>query len=73
MKKDTEIQNPPSSRFPKIIRLPEVLNKTGLSRSSVYLKIKTGDFPSSFPLGMRARGWLDSEIDGWIEGRVSLR
>ncbi|MFH0782524.1 MAG: AlpA family transcriptional regulator [Pseudomonadota bacterium] len=73
MQKEAEIQTLPTTRFPKIIRLPEVLDKTGLSRSSVFLKIKNGEFPSSIPLGTRARGWLDSEINGWIQGRASLR
>jgi prophage regulatory protein len=73
MQEITEFQTHPRPRSPKIIRLPQVLDKTGLSRSSVFLKIKNGQFPSSIPLGPRARGWLDLEIDGWIQDRASLR
>jgi prophage regulatory protein len=55
----------------KILRLPAVKEMTGLSRSSVYGKIGTGDFPKPISLGARAVGWLESEIDGWIERKVA--
>lgn len=51
----------------KVIRLPEVKNKTGLSRSSIYLRMSLGEFPLSISLGERAIGWLESDIDQWIE------
>lgn len=46
----------------KIIRLPEVLSLTGLSKSTVYSRIKEGVFPPSFSLGGKASGWLEGEI-----------
>jgi len=57
----------------KILRLPEVKQQTGLSRSSIYLRISQGLFPSPIPLGGRAVGWLESEIDEWIATRISER
>lgn len=54
-----------------IIRLPDVMARTGLSRSSVFLKVKTGDMPPPIKLGVRATGWVASEIDTWIEQRVA--
>lgn len=51
----------------KIIRLPEVKNKTGLSRSSIYLRISKGEFPQSIALGGRAVGWLEEDINQWLE------
>lgn len=49
-----------------IIRLPKVKAKTGLSRSTIYAKVRDGTFPKSVQLGARAVGWLELEVDGWI-------
>lgn len=51
----------------KFIRLPEVKSKTGLSRSSIYLRMSNGEFPQSISLGGRAVGWLESDINEWLE------
>jgi prophage regulatory protein len=56
-----------------ILRLPEVIKVTGLSRSSIYAMIDRGQFPKQITLGARAVGWLDSEIEAWIEKRAKLR
>lgn len=53
-----------------ILRLPEVKARTGLSRSTIYLRITEGDFPPSVSLGGRAVGWLESDIDQWLEEKV---
>jgi prophage regulatory protein len=50
----------------KIIRLPEVKDKTGLSRSTIYLRMSKGEFPSSISLGGRAVGWLESSVNEWL-------
>ena len=52
-----------------ILRLPQVKARTGLSRTSIYLRVKAGTFPAPISLGDRAVGWLDSNIDGWIAER----
>lgn len=54
----------------KVLRLPAVKDRTGLSRSSVYEKIATGHFPKPISLGARAVGWLESDIDAWIASRI---
>ena len=51
----------------KFIRLPEVKYKTGLSRSSIYLRMSNGEFPQSISLGSRAIGWLDADIEQWLD------
>jgi prophage regulatory protein len=56
----------------QIIRLPAVLTRTGLSRSSVYAAIGRNEFPASIPLGARAVGWLASDIDSWVQSRIHL-
>lgn len=54
----------------KILRLPAVKALTGYSRSSIYLKVSRGDFPKPISLGERAVGWLETEIDDWINDRI---
>ncbi|HCD5199874.1 TPA: AlpA family transcriptional regulator [Vibrio parahaemolyticus] len=51
----------------KIIRLPEVKEQTGLSRSTIYLQMSQGKFPRSLSLGARAVGWLQADIDQWLD------
>lgn len=57
----------------KILRLPEVMSLTGLSRSTIYLRISQDQFPQSVSLGPRAVGWLEAEVDAWLEARVAQR
>ncbi len=54
-----------------ILRLPTVKNRTGLSRSSIYLKISQDVFPRQIKIGARQAGWIESEIDSWIEQRIN--
>jgi prophage regulatory protein len=53
-----------------ILRLPKVKNRTGLSRSSIYLRVSQDRFPSPISLGGRAVGWIEEEIDQWIEKNI---
>jgi prophage regulatory protein len=55
----------------RILRLPEVQARSGLSRSTVYLRIAQGKFPRAVPLGSpQVVGWLESEIESWIAEQV---
>lgn len=54
-----------------ILRLPEVKSRTGLSRSTIYLRVAEGRFPPPISLGGRAVGWVESEVQGWVEARIS--
>jgi len=54
----------------KILRLPAVKASTGLSRSTIYLRIAEGTFPKPVNLGNRAVGWLESEIQDWLRQRI---
>lgn len=49
----------------KIYRLPEVMNMTGLSRSSIYLRVSTNEFPKPIKIGRRAVGWPEESIIAW--------
>jgi prophage regulatory protein len=43
-----------------------------LSRSTIYLRVAQGTFPKAVSLGARAVGWLESEVDEWLNARVEL-
>ena len=55
-----------------ILRRPEVEARTGLSRSTIYLKVAQGSFPKPVSLGPRAVGWVAAEIDAWLEKQVAI-
>ncbi len=54
----------PSPR--KIIRRDEVLDRTGLSKTGLYDRMETGEFPHQVQLGARAVGWYEDEVQDWI-------
>lgn len=56
-----------------IIRLPDVIRITGLSRAVIYQQISDGAFPKQIKLSTRASGWLNSEIQSWLQARVLER
>jgi prophage regulatory protein len=56
----------------KILRLPVVLDRTGLSRSSVYLRVTEGRFPRPVSLGARAVGWIETEVEEWIARQIEV-
>lgn len=53
-----------------ILRLPEVKSRTGLSRSTIYLRVNDGTFPAPVSLGERAVGWIESEVQQWIDEKI---
>lgn len=57
----------------RILRMPAVMRRVGLSRSSIYSHQRRGDFPRSVPLGPRAVGFVEHEIEAWIAGACGKR
>ncbi len=53
-----------------VLRLPAVKARTGLSRSTIYLRVSQGAFPAPVSLGGRAVGWLDAEVDAWLTAQI---
>lgn len=53
-----------------ILRLPDVKSRTGLSRSTIYLRVNEGSFPKPISLGGRAVGWIESEIQDWVNKQI---
>lgn len=56
----------------KLLRMPEVEAATGFQRSTIYLFIRTSQFPKPIKLG-RASAWLAAEVDAWIEQQAAAR
>lgn len=59
-----------SANEARILRLHQIKQRTGLSRSTIYALIKAGQFKSPIALGARAVGWLESDVSDFIEARV---
>ncbi|BDM24927.1 Predicted transcriptional regulator [Pseudomonas putida] len=57
----------------RIIRLKEVIDSTGLARSTIYKYMAEGNFPRPLSLGDRCVGWVDSEVHDWILARIEER
>lgn len=56
----------------RIIRLKDVIDSTGLGRSTIYKYIAEGAFPKPVSLGERSVGWVE-EVHEWILARIEER
>lgn len=52
---------------PRLIRLADVMDRTALSRTVIYRRMKDGTFPKPAALGPRCLRWIDTDITAWIE------
>lgn len=57
----------------QILRLPQVIGRVKLSRSTLYNLVRQGAFPAPVRIGVRARGWLDDEITAFLARRAAER
>jgi prophage regulatory protein len=57
----------------RLLRLNEVKQRTGLSKSSIYNQINDGTFPQPVLIGARAVAWVEDEIQEWINTRIAER
>ena len=56
----------------RILKLPDVKNQTGMSRSTIYALMSEGEFPKQIRLKpSRSVGWLESDVQSWIAERVT--
>jgi prophage regulatory protein len=55
-----------------ILRLHQVMARTGLARSTLYERIQAGAFPTQISLGARAVGWLESDVEAWIARQIDI-
>lgn len=54
----------------RLIRLPEVLERTGYGKAWIYRLINEGRFPAPVKIGVRAIAFIESEIDDWIQSVI---
>jgi len=71
-------QMPPTSRRAtpepdRIMRLRTVLDRTGLSRSTIYRKIAEGTFPAQIKISINGAGWRESDLSLWVADPVAWR
>ena len=57
----------------RLIRLPEVISTTGLSRSEIYRLESIGKFPKRVPLSERMTTWSAGEVQEWVRARIAER
>ena len=57
----------------KFVRLPDVIERTSLSRSTIYEMMAQGRFPRPVKLSLRSNGWIEAEINAWLDSRVAQR
>ena len=78
-KSDEPVERAPKPNFqgPTILRLKQVMERTGLSRSTIYDRMSPNSprhdptFPTQISLGGDAVGWVDTEIDAWLQRRIA--
>jgi prophage regulatory protein len=56
----------------KLIRLPQVMERVGLSKTTIYEQIKRGAFPAPTKIGS-ASAWSELEVDDWVRQALQLR
>lgn len=56
----------------KILKLPAVIEKVGCGKSTIYKKLTEGDFPTPIKLGERSVGWVEAEVDEWLDKQIEL-
>jgi|GEM_PF-551877 len=70
---DRDAANDDKEHRVRLIRLRDVMDRTGLSRATVYRLAAAGKFPASIPLTERSVGWVEAEVDGWVEAKLRHR
>lgn len=62
--------SPDSALPPRLLRLPDVMERVGLRRSAIYQRMSEGRFPKCRTLGPKCSVWVEAEINAWIDGIV---
>lgn len=57
----------------QLLRLPQTLAKTGLTRTALYAAVNAGRFPKPVKIGAKAVAWSAEELDSWIADRIAER
>lgn len=67
---ETETELTPAQPQMRLIRLPEVIARVGIKRSSIYQRMAEGRFPKGRAIGPKSTVWVESEIDAWISSVI---
>ena len=59
--------------MPTLIRIAEVMRRTGRTRSRIYEDMARGRFPKSLKIGDRAIAWVDAEVDQFVAKAIAAR
>jgi prophage regulatory protein len=59
--------------MPRILRLTEVIDITGLGKTTIYQLQRAGDFPGGVKMTAQAVGWIEDEVRAWITDRMAAR
>jgi prophage regulatory protein len=62
-----------SGKPERILRISAVLERTGLSRSTLYRKVQEGSFPKQVRIAVRCAGWRESAVDAWLRNPMFYR
>jgi prophage regulatory protein len=54
-----------------LLRLPEVIRRSGLKKTSLYAQVKAGMFPAPIPLTERSVAWIEAEVEKWIADKIA--
>lgn len=57
----------------RILRFPDVVRKTGISRTGIYERIRASEFPEPVPLGERTIGFVEQEVDSYLRTLLNRR
>lgn len=57
----------------RLVRLPEVIARTGRTRSRIYDDISKGDFPQPVKIGGQAIAFVEAEVEAWIAAKIAAR
>ncbi len=55
----------------RLLRLPEVIQRTGRSRTGIYREVQEGTFPKPVRASLRSVAWIEGEVDQWIAARIA--
>jgi prophage regulatory protein len=66
----TQYELPSKMRYEELLRLPAVIQRVGLRKTTIYEKMRRAEFPKPVAIGVRARAWRASDINNWIAERA---
>ncbi len=54
----------------RFLRMPEIVERTGLCKATIYNKINDGSFPKQIPIGSNIVVWLESDLQDWMQKQI---